>query len=288
MYLFFKRQYFFIFCIATMSMATIFSMQNNFGSISEKHKQFLSELPNQALIQGILENQLPSTVLYLAHDPACILIKTNRTAFILAGEVNQDQLENIAQILSNYKKITLICSKELQSFFIKRGCTVQRRMAFEFVGLSDQLPELIYSQDYTLQLLDSVDIFRRCLWFSSISSLWGSSNNFIAHSFGSVLLNAQGKVVAEALVAWLGGGLAEIGVVTHPDFYGRGFSTLVTKYLIQECLKRNLTPCWSCNVDNIASIKVALKSGFKIAYYYNWLVKESSNKRSLEDMPFDQ
>ena len=183
-----------------------------------------------------------------------------------------------------YQKITLICPQKVQSFFIEHGYAAQRRIAFEFVGLNDQISEIICPEGYNLQLIDSIDIFKRCMWFKTIWVLWGSPNNFMNNSLGSVLINAEGKIVAEAYVAWIGGDLSEIGVITHPNFYGRGFGTIVTKHLIHECLKRNLIPCWSCNRDNKASIKLALKSGFKVKTYYNWLIKKTIQNRFLHDI----
>lgn len=57
--------------------------------------------------------------------------------------------------------------------------------------------------------------------------------------------------------------IAEIGVNTLPDFYGKGFATECCKKCISNILKNNLCPIWSASSDNIASQALAEKVGFE-------------------------
>lgn len=57
--------------------------------------------------------------------------------------------------------------------------------------------------------------------------------------------------------------IAEIGVNTLPDFYGKGFATECCKKCISNILKNDLCPIWSTSSDNLASQALAEKIGFE-------------------------
>lgn len=247
--------------------------ENNFDQILETHKQFLAQLPCQALVQGILEKRIPGQILYLENEPICILMTTNRIGAVLAGQPNEQQLKTILELLSKHEKSLLICPQSLQSFFMEHGYAVQKRMAFECTSPRYFVKDFMCPDGYVVQPINSIDIFKQCSGFSAKTVLWGSPENFLENSFGYVLVSQEGKVVAECYGAWCGNDMCEIVVATHPDFQGNGFSTFLTKHFIHECFARNVTPLWSCNCDNAASIKVALKCGFKVKNYYTWLMK---------------
>lgn len=53
-----------------------------------------------------------------------------------------------------------------------------------------------------------------------------------------------------------------IGVVTHPEFRGRGYGTAVASAAIERALRTTAVAEWRARSTNTASIKVALKLGF--------------------------
>lgn len=57
--------------------------------------------------------------------------------------------------------------------------------------------------------------------------------------------------------------IAEIGVNTLPDFYGKGFATECCKKCISNILENDLCPLWSTSSDNLASQALAEKIGFE-------------------------
>ena len=57
--------------------------------------------------------------------------------------------------------------------------------------------------------------------------------------------------------------IAEIGVNTSPDFYGKGFATECCKKCISNILENDLCPIWSTSSDNLASQALAEKIGFE-------------------------
>jgi len=59
-----------------------------------------------------------------------------------------------------------------------------------------------------------------------------------------------------------GGGFAEMGIETNPDFRGKGYATITALALIERLLYESLIPCWSSWPEREASQAVARKIGF--------------------------
>lgn len=91
--------------------------------------------------------------------------------------------------------------------------------------------------------------------------IFGGAENFLAKGFASVAAH-EGRPVSLAAACAIGGGEAEIELVTHPDYRGKGLATHVARALVRQCLERGIAPAWSCASANAASIAVALKAGF--------------------------
>ena len=72
----------------------------------------------------------------------------------------------------------------------------------------------------------------------------------------------NGECVSTCTAPMTGGGYAEIGVETHPDFQGHGYATLTALALIQKLLEDSFIPCWSAWPYRAASQSLAVKVGF--------------------------
>lgn len=103
------------------------------------------------------------------------------------------------------------------------------------------------------------------------SERYGSPEKFLRFGKGYALCKDE-HIVSECYTDYLGGGYAEIGVVTHPDYRGQGFAKQVVSYCINR-LDQNYIPIWSCQVNNRSSLKVAIKVGFSISRYYVQMVR---------------
>jgi GNAT superfamily N-acetyltransferase len=75
-------------------------------------------------------------------------------------------------------------------------------------------------------------------------------------------LYINAECVSTCSAPMTGGGYAEIGVETHPDFQGRGYATLTALALIQKLLDESLIPCWSAWPYREVSQSLANKIGF--------------------------
>ena len=56
---------------------------------------------------------------------------------------------------------------------------------------------------------------------------------------------------------------ADIGVATDEAWRGMGFASAAASIVARRVQERGLTPVWSAGEDNIVSLRVAAKLGFK-------------------------
>ena len=73
----------------------------------------------------------------------------------------------------------------------------------------------------------------------------------------------DGRIVATAQTAAITARYADIGVATGECWRGRGFATAAASIVARRIQETGRTPVWSCGEDNMASLRVARKLGFK-------------------------
>lgn len=69
-------------------------------------------------------------------------------------------------------------------------------------------------------------------------------------------------VSAASMYPWSGTRLADLGVITLPAFRGRGLGRVTVRAMSAEALRRGYEPQYRCQLDNAASVALALASGF--------------------------
>lgn len=95
-------------------------------------------------------------------------------------------------------------------------------------------------------------------WFINIA---GGARAYASLGLGLALTSGD-QIASLCGVCGLGGGEVELEVGTVPAFRGRGLATLVSAAFMEQCRARALTPAYSCDADNIPSIRVAHHLGF--------------------------
>ncbi len=77
--------------------------------------------------------------------------------------------------------------------------------------------------------------------------------------------NAYGYFADERLVAFahytVDGDVAELGVLCHPEFRGRGYTAAATTAVIRETLEKGLLPVYQTLSENRPSVRMASKLG---------------------------
>lgn len=107
---------------------------------------------------------------------------------------------------------------------------------------------------------------------SYILEYWGSISRFLQHGFGYCLLHRD-KIASECISIFASPNYAEIDIATHPDYRGMGLAHRAGELFIEHCLEHGLIPKWDCDIDNIASIKLAEKLGFDKPQPYSVFAK---------------
>jgi RimJ/RimL family protein N-acetyltransferase len=83
----------------------------------------------------------------------------------------------------------------------------------------------------------------------------------------------RGRLASLACSFFVGARYEDIGVVTEPEFRGRGLSPACAAALCNAIRRRRRLPSWTTSPDNIASLRVAEKLGFELHHSYRlWVV----------------
>ncbi|WP_191966778.1 GNAT family N-acetyltransferase [Microbacterium testaceum] len=81
----------------------------------------------------------------------------------------------------------------------------------------------------------------------------------------------DGRLAAVAsMFPWRGTQLADLGVITLPEFRGRGLARVTVLALAADALEQGYEPQYRCQLDNAPSVALALASGFR--RFGEWIV----------------
>ena len=132
--------------------------------------------------------------------------------------------------------------------------------------------EKILDKNFTIGLVDQSN-------YDSLDELdidienkfWSSRKDFLKNGIGVCIQNAEKKTVSLCYSACVVDNVAEIDIITHPDYRKSGFGQFVTQEFVKLAQERKITPNWDCFEDNDASIATALKNHFVITYKYQFI-----------------
>lgn len=245
--------------------------------ILEEFKTF----PNQGVLCEIIEKNKTGKIFELPGASVLIMENCSDPFVFIAGSFTDEAIGHVISLLSTSTFPMVYCQPKYHALFIKHGWNFHLRVALSLIKPSNLTPS---EHLVKIQPINSLELFKKCTWYKERSELYGTDENFLAHGIGYALC-IESEVVSEAYASQ-GGGAAEIGVITHPDYRGKGYAALIVSHLIQQCIEAGITPKWSCNVDNRASLLTALRMGFEINGYYTLLVREFGNvlSQNLADL----
>jgi RimJ/RimL family protein N-acetyltransferase len=95
-----------------------------------------------------------------------------------------------------------------------------------------------------------------------IAETWGGAAGLAAsgYAWGAFV---DGVLVSVANSFFVGETCEDVGVVTEAPYRGRGYSSACSAALCREIQARGHTPTWGTSPDNVGSIRVAEKLGFR-------------------------
>ena len=90
---------------------------------------------------------------------------------------------------------------------------------------------------------------------------WKDGEQFIQAGGGYTLI-CDGEAASTAFTSYRFGDRLEMGIETMEKHRGKGFAFWVCAALIEYCIENNLTPDWSCRLENTGSYILAQRLGF--------------------------
>jgi len=227
-------------------------------------KLFADDIPNRPMLFSILLGHNPGrAVVNEAAHPSQCMIRTNDALVFVSRQVDQEFLGQALAYLRRSGHVGLIWHPGVQDLDPGKADRIVPRIAFsECTSQGSDLEkiEVNLPAGFELRSLD-LELLQRCEWKPAIQAACGSLDNFLAHGFGVCLMNDD-EIISEAYAPFWGEAEVEIGVVTHADHQVHGYAALTCAHLVQECRRRGAEPYWSCEIDNLASAKLARKLGF--------------------------
>jgi hypothetical protein len=100
-----------------------------------------------------------------------------------------------------------------------------------------------------------------------IKSCWNSVDDFLRNGFGFCFIQGQ-AIACWCTAEYVSGNKCGIGIETAKAYRGRGFARLTTCAFVEYCISNNMLPHWDSWKDNLPSIAVAEKAGFKKTFDY--------------------
>lgn len=198
-------------------------------------------------------------------NPSQCVLRTDATLTFMSRQIDQAFLEAAIAQARRVGSIWLVwpptMSPQLRA--PEASSTTTRLEFFDcdrrsraLADLRGRVPEGCEIRPLDRALLD------RCDWREDMAFFCGSLDNFLVNGIGLCMMQGD-EIVVEAYASSLGETQAEIGAVTREAYRGRGYAPIACAHLIQVCDRRGYQAYWSCDVDNLASIRVAQKLGFR-------------------------
>ena len=129
---------------------------------------------------------------------------------------------------------------------------------FEVSAICDRLPELRMLGNFAAVTAE-------------IRSGWTSMTDFLRAGFG-YCAHDTGTIVCWCTAEYVSDGRCGIGIETVAARRGRGLATLTGGAFAEHCTARGIVPHWDCWSDNLASVAVAEKLGFRKIESYSVFV----------------
>jgi len=92
--------------------------------------------------------------------------------------------------------------------------------------------------------------------------MWSSPQAYRAR-FGSVA-RVGDTIVYWCTAEYVSERMCGIGIETIENYQNQGIASATAAHFINECLRRQVTPHWECDQQNIGSKRVAEKVGFDL------------------------
>ncbi|MDO8683503.1 MAG: GNAT family N-acetyltransferase [Armatimonadota bacterium] len=119
------------------------------------------------------------------------------------------------------------------------------------------------------QLLENEEIANLDGLKEEILCMWHSLDAFLEKAFGFCAIRVENSIACWCTAEYISRGQLGIGIETVREYQRQSLATLTASAFAEHCLSSNMDAHWDSWADNIPSIRVAEKVGFrKILDYY--------------------
>ena len=192
-------------------------------------------------------------------NPSAVLIETGGN-YCLVGDPTAVEPDDLKNRVSGLMSATEPFAQLLRDTFDDLG--VWRRVILDL----PESPRSASPRNHEIRRLGPSDAYH--LWGLSreiawIYDTWGGPAGLAGsrHAWGAF---ANGRLASIACSFFVGFSYEDVGVVTEPEFRGRGLAAASAHALCQEIRRRGRTASWGAGSGNSASLRVAEKLGFLV------------------------
>ena len=147
----------------------------------------------------------------------------------------------------------------IEFFQNKHDVVFGKRYNYDY-PLSNPLSRGKITPDYQICRFNT-ELFDNILGRITPRFSWRDASEFLNHGMG-YCVQYKKRAVSWAFSAAVSRDELDIGIETVSDFRHMGLGLVVAEKMIQFCFEQRKRPVWSCDVNNIASQKIAEKLGF--------------------------
>jgi len=231
---------------------------------------FDSNTPNDVILRSVLAGRCPGRA-YLdrPRDPTQVVIRAHGGKAFASRAVTESSLHQAVDQASRLGW-TALADTGLPASVRSRGRIVDRvrfgdcDMASDTLrALRDGLPPDVEVRTLTRQLLERCPHVGR-----ELPKEYGDQlDSYFDFGYGVCLLQG-GEVTCEAYAGFVADERMEAVVGTIEGFRGRGLASIASALLAGEAWERGQAFSWSCLADNVGSLKVARRLGFRTEWPY--------------------
>lgn len=234
---------------------------------------FGSRVPQAAQLYSVLEGTNPGTLLVdqiLAPSWCVVRPAAGANTFVGGKITGADLTEVLSFLLRDDWACIAVGYNPATSLSLPFVHDVIQRLEFrDRLYDTDHLVQQAAASlpsDCVVKPMDR-DLFDACQWRELHCRACGGAEQFLSNGIGYCMLR-RGRIVCEGYAAFIGGGLADIGVITHAEHRHQGYAWMTCAHVVAECEMRGMETRWACDVANTASAAVARKLGYATELQY--------------------
>jgi RimJ/RimL family protein N-acetyltransferase len=227
---------------------------------------FNKPTPNSPVLWAVLQGRHSGKALVDDIDnPHQCVVRTDAVLTFFGGDISQAFLDRAVTHFRQRGPVWLVWPPEAtRQRPPPESAHIVRRVEFHnddpnsavLIEWRNRLPD-----GFVIRFIDG-PILARCEWRDEMAFYCGSLENFLEHGIGLCLMRGD-EIIVEAYASSLGKTMAEIGAITHEMHRGHGYAAIASAYLIEASGRRGYGAYWSCDAENLASIRVARKLGLQ-------------------------